>query len=199
MTSVLGVDPGSKGGFALYGVESRDLLWALPMPTIRLLVGRTKKPRVDPVSVWETLQLAAAFDCKLMVIEAVGGRPKQSAMHAFTFGQGYGLIIGMATALKMPIEAVPPAVWKRTMNVPATIKLPSGRLKKDVEGVAHRTQQVFPGHLAKFRTKRGAWLDGPMEAAHLAKMGAERLRHVPQSFNDWREKIALLSPVISED
>ena len=89
--SVIGVDPGSGGALALYDAKN-DALDITDMPTATVTIGKSRRMRIDAVSLLEYFEVAKLMGAELVIIEAVGGRPGQSGMNAFTFGYGVGLI-----------------------------------------------------------------------------------------------------------
>lgn len=68
-------------------------------------------------------------------IERVAARPGQGVSSMFKFGQGYGTVRGLLTALRIPFEEVTPQKWQKEM----------GCLSKGDKRVTRaRAQQLFP-------------------------------------------------------
>ena len=171
---VCGIDPGNGGAFAVYdtvnGLES-----VYDMPIAMVVVGKKTRPRIDVVEVADTFDLLKGLDVKLIVIEAVGGRPRQSASAAFVFGYGVGLLVMAAIQSRIAIETPTPQMWKKLMRVP-----------KDDAGIAMRFDHVFPDHRQLIRGPRGAIKHDRAEAAFLAKFGADFLLHSVHGDQEWR-------------
>ncbi len=93
MTIVIGIDPGILGGLAC--IDKAGVL-ATAMP-------ETER------GIFDWIESAAADHC---FIEPAIVMPRQGAVGAFTFGQGYGFIRGILIALKIPFEEVRSAKWQ---------------------------------------------------------------------------------------
>lgn len=171
---IIGVDPGKDGAFSLLNPDTGTVLvW--DMPTFAMTVGKTRKTRVDPVQVatlFDQFRLMGATTC---VMEAVGGRPRQSAHNAFTFGWGAGLIYMACVNARIPIESVPPSVWKRMLRAP-----------KEKKASVARADELFPDSRHLFRGKKGGLLDGRAEAAMLALYGAIHIKHAKPHDREWQ-------------
>jgi hypothetical protein len=170
---ILGIDPGNQGAFALLNPDTGSLMvW--DMPTFQMTIGRTRKTRIDPVQVDILFEGFKAAGCRLAVMESVGGRPRQSAHNAFTFGWGAGLIYMACVTNRIPPEPVPPSVWKRMMRAP-----------KEKEAAVARADELFPEHRHLFRGKRNGLMDGRAEAALLALFGAVHVKHAKPHDREW--------------
>jgi crossover junction endodeoxyribonuclease RuvC len=90
------IDPGKKGGIAIYENEKVTLL---PTP----LVGK----ELDLTQIAFLLKGSSH-----VVIEKATARPGQGVTSTFTFGMGYGALQGICLALGVPISIVTPQAWK---------------------------------------------------------------------------------------
>jgi crossover junction endodeoxyribonuclease RuvC len=75
-------------------------------------------------------------------LEKVHAMPKQGVTSCFTFGQNYGFIRGLLTALEIPFEDVTPNAWQKQAgllrrNKDETITQKKNRHKQ-------QAQQLFP-------------------------------------------------------
>lgn len=169
--SVIGVDPGLGGAMARYELSTGELD-IFDMPTWTVMVGKTNRRRVDPVALHEYFEMAKMLGVELVMIEAVGGRGKQSASAGFTFGYTVGLIYMACVSTRLPIEAVPPQTWKHIMKVPGKrLLLEDG---KSVDGaIINRADQLMPEHRDKWRGPNGGRMVDRAEASLIAKFAAE--------------------------
>ncbi len=55
----------------------------------------------------------------LVTIENVHAMPQQGVTSMFSMGTGFGIWLGICAALRLPIQRVEPAVWKRAMGLAA--------------------------------------------------------------------------------
>lgn len=53
----------------------------------------------------------------VFIVEQAQAMPKQGVSSTFKTGQGYGQILGVLAALRLPYRTVTPAVWKRSMGL----------------------------------------------------------------------------------
>lgn len=179
--SIIGVDPGVHGAFALYDyragtLETRD------MPTWQMTVNKKKRDRVDPIAVLEYFELAKLYGVELCIIEAVGGRPGQANM--FAFGYSVGLVYMACVAARIAIEAVAPQTWKKLMKVPG--KKGGVKSEKD-DAILSRACELFPDYTSGFYGPSGGKRVDRAEAALLAKYGADyALRIADTKLADWQ-------------
>lgn len=143
---VIGIDPGLSGSLAM--IDSDGLLLEIEdMPTIaagtkrHLDRGRLVELLDDWVFQWEPHGKAR------VVLERAGTRPGQSAQSGLKTGIGYGVILGVLSALRIPFEDVTPQAWQKALL---------GTLKKgESKGRARIfAQQHFPhADLGKRKTE----------------------------------------------
>ncbi len=175
---VLGIDPGATGAIALYspGVKMRkgppglaipDIpaqlsIWDLPFNEV--LVGKTKRKRVDKLGLLELLDEISIYGPPdRVLIEEVAAMPKQSGM--FAFGYGVGALHMAFISRKIPFEVIRPAVWKPAIKVP-----------KDKKQAVVRAEELMPQwrHMWRYRADNGKDATQPdrAEAALIAFYGA---------------------------
>lgn len=157
--TLLAVDPGASGALAVVDKDGA-LLDIQDMP-VRKERGRKRIDRFQLFSEIEALYMIWGFD--LAVLEAVGGRPSQSASAAFVFGMGYAFVLCACDNLDLRIEQVEPSIWKPSMRAP-----------KDKKEAVGRADELWPQLRASFRTKRNALRPDRAEAAMLGLYGARR-------------------------
>lgn len=102
MTQYLGIDPGRSGGIAVLGPNG--------------LACMTCKLDGTDLDVWNWLDDNVDMLNAKATIEKVHSMPKQSSQSGFTFGQSFGFLIGMLTALRIPYQFVTPQKWQKGMQ-----------------------------------------------------------------------------------
>jgi crossover junction endodeoxyribonuclease RuvC len=153
---IVGVDPGLSGAIAVLTPEG--MLEALhDVPVLMLKVQRGTRMAYDVPGLVELLRPYAGQQCHVFIEESQP-MPGQGTRSMFTVGLGYGLWLGIITALSLPYTSVRPAVWKRSMA-----------LGKDKEGARLRAQQLYPG--ADLRLKKH---HGRAESLLIAHYGQTR-------------------------
>lgn len=184
MTLVLGIDGGNHGAFAVYDAASGRIVGAIQdMPLWFQTVGKKKRQRVDALALADMMDMFDTIGIGLAVLEAVGGRPRQSASAAFVFGYGIGLIYMSLLYAKIPIETVPPGTWKKIMNVP-------GKTKADDSAILARADELFPHDRSQWRGERGGKKVDRAEAAMLAKFGADHVLRTMGQVTDQELRLA---------
>ncbi len=107
MTSYLGIDPGFSGALAVVG---EDHIKIFDPPT--MTIGKKKDYDIN-----EIVKILApyCFETKAAIEKVHALPPPASRASAFTFGKGYGIWIGILTALGIPFEEVTPQSWQGVM------------------------------------------------------------------------------------
>lgn len=132
MKPILAIDPGCAGGFAWY---CDGEVHCAPM-------GDTEGEVLDLLT-----SLRANHHIEQVVIESqvgcVGPNMKVSSTSMFTFGRGYGFLIGAAMALGYRVDLVRPMKWQKSLSL-GTKKDAGGNTpwKRKLKSEAERR---FPG------------------------------------------------------
>jgi len=141
-----GIDPGITGAIArvFFTDEGKPFVRVWDMPTV--LVG--KKKVISPYLCAEILDMKEWSPFQLIrgssvLIERVGAMPGQGVTSMFRFGEAYGIIKGVLGGLRLPVELVSPAVWKRAMKV-----------QKGKESSRLRALELFPEQTELFKLKK---------------------------------------------
>lgn len=108
MKIITGIDPGKKGAICkLSFKEWRNSISYLGLcPTIK--VGKKEEYNLPAM-------VQAIEGSDLVCIEKVHAMPKQGVTSMFTFGMGYGIWLGIITALQIPVRTIAPQTWKKVM------------------------------------------------------------------------------------
>lgn len=197
MSFVAGIDPGNSGAVAVYCTDTRRIVHVEDLPFWYQTINKKKRKRIDPVALLELFDMLLLLGVELVVLEAVGGRPQQSASGAFVFGYTVGLIYMGCMYNKLYVDTVPPDRWKKMLNVSGKrgskeskkrvaamsedtddeIKAKKQAVRsaiKDAEGdIIKRVYEMFPEDRDLFRTPRGKFLMDRADAAMLAKFGGD--------------------------
>lgn len=154
----------------MYDTDTRRIIGMKDLPVWHQTVGKRKRARIDGLALADMFDTFEMMGVEMVVIEAVGGRPKQGASAAFVFGYGVGLIYMAALYSRIVLETVPPATWKKIMNIP-------GKAKGSDDDIINRADELFPQDRALFRGDRGGKKIDRAEAAMLAKFGGDHVWH----------------------
>ena len=109
---IIGVDPGLSGSICFF--EDGKILDVVEMPT--MTEGKKNKRQVNGSQVYneisKRIEQVDKKDIKV-IIEQVSAMPGQGVTSMFNFGQSYGILKGMCSAMQLPMYFVRPAKWKK--------------------------------------------------------------------------------------
>jgi crossover junction endodeoxyribonuclease RuvC len=150
--SILGVDPGIRGGLAIAAVDANGaaprLIDAIDIP----VAGVGAKERVDVLAIRSWITSHAPQHA---LIERAQAMPKQGASSGFKYGRAVGAIEAAIACCEIPLTVVEPSVWKKFHQ------LRGG----DKEAGRQRALQLFPAAHALLARKKD---HGRAEAALIA-------------------------------
>ena len=118
---IVGIDPGISGAICFF--EDGKILDVIEMPN--MAEGKKNKRQVNGAQISnEILKRIKNFDKKniKVIIEQVTAMPGQGVTSMFNFGQSFGVIKGVCSALSLPIYFVRPTKWKKHFNLIKTNK-----------------------------------------------------------------------------
>jgi crossover junction endodeoxyribonuclease RuvC len=152
----LGIDPGLTGALALLDGESQVVLLA-DLPVIR----DRKLAWIDGGELQGILLNALQGRPCRAIVERVSAMPRQGVASSFAFGVGFGSILGVLQTLRLPLELITPAVWKRRLGLSSDKRasLDKARLlfpAADLRLAKHdgRAEALLIAHWALRRSKR---------------------------------------------
>ena len=113
---IIGVDPGISGSicFLLDG----KILEVLEMPT--MAEGKKNKKQINGSQIFNEINrvIKKIQNQEVrVVIEQVSAMPGQGVTSMFNFGQSFGILKGICSAMKLPMYFVRPAKWKKYFNL----------------------------------------------------------------------------------
>ena len=132
----LGVDPGKSGGISAHHGNQV------------IAFGFTNK---TPTDIYKIIKLLRVKNC-VALIERVASSPQMGRASAFKFGDGYGFLKGLLTALEIPFEFVQPAKWQGYLKCRTGVKDKKGNVVRDKRGIPKhdknitkkKAQELFP-------------------------------------------------------
>jgi hypothetical protein len=142
----------------------RSLMRIVDMPTFEFTTTKNRI-KIDPYVIAREMQAQKIAN---LYIEEVNASPQMGVVSAFSFGEGKGILLGVAAAMGVPTTLVKPTQWKKQMRVPA-----------DKRASVQRASQLFPAVAPLFKGPRGGVFDGRAEAALIALYGAMELGRSP--------------------
>ncbi len=118
---IIGIDPGISGSICF--LEDGKIIDVVEMPT--MAEGKKNKRQVNGSQIYnEILKRIRKIDKKdiKVIIENVSAMPGQGVTSMFNFGQSFGILKGMCSAMQLPMYFVRPAKWKKYFNLINTDK-----------------------------------------------------------------------------
>lgn len=120
MLTVIGIDPGASGGFAVIGPDG---------------TYATKFPETESDTVTELKMVTLLDSSCVAYLEEVHAMPKQGVVSVFKFGQSYGFLRGVLAGLNVRRSFVRPQVWQKALGCMS---------KGDKNVTKRRAQELFP-------------------------------------------------------
>ena len=113
---IIGIDPGISGSICF--LENGIIKDVLEMPT--MTEGKKNKKQVNGSQIFNEISFRIkSYEKKniKVVIEQVSAMPGQGVTSMFNFGQSFGILKGICSAMQLPIYFVRPAKWKKYFNL----------------------------------------------------------------------------------
>ena len=113
---VIGIDPGISGSICFF--QDGKINDVVEMPT--MTEGKKNKKQVNGSQIFneisERIKKIDKKDIKV-VIEQVSAMPGQGVTSMFNFGQSFGILKGICSAMQLPMYFVRPAKWKKYFSL----------------------------------------------------------------------------------
>ena len=116
---IIGIDPGITGSISV--LENKKIIEVYDTPT--MIDGKKNKRQVNGAQVTNIIKdNLKKTEEVVVVVEQVNAMPGQGVTSMFNFGQSFGVIKGICSALSLPIYFVRPSKWKKHFNLIKTNK-----------------------------------------------------------------------------
>ena len=118
---VIGIDPGISGSICFLG--DGKILDVIEMPT--MAEGKKNKRQVNGSQIFNEFSKRIHKDLNQdirVVIEQVSAMPGQGVTSMFNFGQSFGILKGICSAMQLPMYFVRPARWKKYFGLINSVK-----------------------------------------------------------------------------
>ena len=113
---IIGIDPGITGSICFF--EDGKIVDVVEMPN--MAEGKKNKKQVNGAQIYHEISLRIKSLKKeeiKVVIEQVSAMPGQGVTSMFNFGQSFGILKGICSAMQLPMYFVRPAKWKKYFNL----------------------------------------------------------------------------------
>jgi len=113
---IIGIDPGITGSICFF--QDGKIIDVVEMPNMP--EGKKNKKQVNGAQIYYEISLrikdVKKEDIKV-VIEQVSAMPGQGVTSMFNFGQSFGILKGICSAMQLPMYFVRPVKWKKYFNL----------------------------------------------------------------------------------
>ena len=140
---IIGIDPGISG--AICFLKNGKVIDAIEMPS--MAEGKKNKKQVNGSQIFNEISLRIKDlnkeDIKV-VIEQVSAMPGQGVTSMFNFGQSFGILKGICSAMQLPMYIIRPAKWKKYFNL----------IKSEKDASRTKAIEIFPYYSSNLSKKK---------------------------------------------
>ena len=140
---IIGIDPGISGAICFF--ENGKILNVIEMPTMN--EGKKNKRQVNGAQIYNEIfkRIDKNHDKDIrVVVEQVAAMPGQGVTSMFNFGQSFGIIKGICSAMQLSLYFVRPAKWKKYFNL----------INSEKDASRTRAIEIFPYFSAQLSKKK---------------------------------------------
>ena len=140
---IVGIDPGIAGAICFF--SSGNVIDVIDMPT--MAEGKKNKKQVNGRQIYNEIMLIKnKFMSEKMsvIVEQVSAMPGQGVTSMFNFGQSFGILKGICSAMHLPVYYVRPAKWKKYFNL----------INSEKDASRTRAIEIFPYFSANLSKKK---------------------------------------------
>ena len=140
---IIGIDPGISGSICFF--EDGLIKDVIEMPT--MTDGKKNKKQVNGSQIFNEINSKIKkIDKKniKVVVEHVSAMPGQGVTSMFNFGQSFGILKGICSAMQLPLYFVRPAKWKKYFNL----------INSEKDASRTRAIEIFPYFSAQLSRKK---------------------------------------------
>ncbi len=141
---IIGIDPGISGSICFF--EDGKIIEVIEMPV--MTEGKKNKKQVNGAQINNEFlkRIHNKDDDIRVVIEQVSAMPGQGVTSMFNFGQSYGILKGICSAMQLPMFFVRPAKWKKYFNL----------INSQKDASRTRAIEIFPYFSSQLSKKKDA-------------------------------------------
>ena len=140
---IIGIDPGVSGSICFF--KDGQIIDVIEMPTMN--EGKKNKKQVNDSQIYNEIFKRIDRDVTTntrVVIEHVTAMPGQGVTSMFNFGQSFGILKGICSAMQLPMYFVRPAKWKKYFNL----------INSEKDASRTRAIEIFPNFSSQLSKKK---------------------------------------------
>ena len=142
---IIGIDPGISGSLCFF--EDGKIIDLVEMPN--MADGKKNKRQVNGSQIYNEIY-SRIEDLEKenikVVIEQVSAMPGQGVTSMFNFGQSFGVLKGVCSAMQLPMYFVRPAKWKKYFSL----------INSEKDASRTKAIEIFPYISEKLSKKKDA-------------------------------------------
>ncbi len=140
---IIGIDPGVSGSICFF--KDGKILDVIDMPTMN--EGKKNKKQVNGAQIYNEIKKKinnnSGSDIRV-IIEHVTAMPGQGVTSMFNFGQSFGILKGICSAMQLSMYFVRPAKWKKYFNL----------INSEKDASRTRAIEIFPYFSSQLSRKK---------------------------------------------
>ena len=140
---IIGIDPGINGAICFF--KNGEVKEILDMPN--MADGKKNKRQINGPQIYNEISKRIINIPKnevVVVIEQVSAMPGQGVTSMFNFGQSFGVLKGICSAMQLSMHFVRPAKWKIYFNL----------IKTEKDASRTKVIEIFPYISSKLSRKK---------------------------------------------
>ena len=140
---IIGIDPGISGSICFF--KDGKIIDVIEMPT--MIEGKKNKRQVNGSQIYNEISKRIYKIEKhqiKVIIEQVSAMPGQGVTSMFNFGQSFGILKGICSAMQLPMYFVRPAKWKKYYNL----------INSEKDASRTRAIEIFPNFSSQLSKKK---------------------------------------------
>ena len=138
---IIGIDPGLRGAVAF--LKKGQIINLFEMPIMS--EGKKNKNQLNNAQLARLIkENIDDFSKATVVVEKVNAMPGQGVTSMFNFGQSFGILKGISSAMQLPMYFVRPAKWKKYFNL----------INSEKDASRTRAIEIFPYFSSQLSKKK---------------------------------------------
>jgi len=142
---IISIDPGISGAICFF--ENGSVVDVIDMPS--MADGKKNKKQVNGSQIYNDINRVINKNQNQevrVIIEQVSAMPGQGVTSMFNFGQSFGILKGICSAMKLPMYFVRPAKWKKYFNL----------INSEKDASRTKAIEIFPNFSQELSKKKDA-------------------------------------------
>ena len=140
---IIGIDPGISGSISF--LDDGKIIEVIEMPT--MAEGKKNKKQVNGSQIYNEFSKRINKNQNQsirVIVEQVSAMPGQGVTSMFNFGQSFGILKGICSAMQLPMYFVRPAKWKKYFNL----------INSEKDASRTRAIEIFPYFSSQLSKKK---------------------------------------------